>query len=63
MECIGTEADQFAHFINYWLQLRRTDGTETREADYWIKRQPRASTLPRWCILRDVLGIGRKVDR
>ncbi len=56
-------ADQFSHFINYWLQLRQTDGTETREADYWIKRQPRASTLPRWCILSDVLGIGRKVDR
>ena len=57
------KAEQFLHFIDYWLELRHADGTEDRETDYWIKRLPRESTGPRWCILRDVLGIGRKVDR
>jgi len=46
------------HFVNYWLDLRRADGLEAREADYWLRGLPRAQPAPRWSILRNVLHWG-----
>jgi proton glutamate symport protein len=51
-------AEELANFINYWLQLKRSDGSEQQERDYWIKRLPRENASPRWSILRNVLGVG-----
>jgi proton glutamate symport protein len=50
------ESEQLANFVNYWLQLKRTDGSEQQERDYWIKRLPRNNASPRWSILHNVLG-------
>ena len=44
------DSEQLANFVNYWLQLKRTDGSEQRERDYWIKRLPRENASPRWSI-------------
>jgi Na+/H+-dicarboxylate symporter len=48
-------SDEMAHFVNYWLELRRADGMRTREVNYWILGRPRAVAAPRWSVLRDVL--------
>jgi proton glutamate symport protein len=50
------DSEQLGNFVNYWLQLKRTDGSEQRERDYWIKRLPRENASPRWSILHNLLG-------
>jgi len=49
------EAGELANFVNYWLELRRTDGFREQQLDYWIKGLPRASTEPRWSVIHNVL--------
>jgi hypothetical protein len=56
------DAEQLNNFVNYWLQLKRTDGSEQQEHDYWINRVPRDNALPRWSILRDVLGVDGRIS-
>ncbi len=51
-------AEEFRRFVNYWLQLQRTNGFADVQSDYWIKRLPREAAAPRWSILRNVLGVG-----
>jgi Na+/H+-dicarboxylate symporter/ABC-type amino acid transport substrate-binding protein len=50
------DSEQLENFVNYWLQLKRTDGSEQQERDYWINRFPRETAAPRWSILHNVLG-------
>lgn len=57
------DAEQLLHFVNYWLELKRTDGSEQHERDYWIKRLPRENAAPRWSIIHNVLGVGAKPDK
>jgi proton glutamate symport protein len=56
------DSTQLANFVNYWLQLKRTDGSEQREHDYWINRLPRENAAPRWSILHNLLGVGAKAE-
>jgi hypothetical protein len=51
-------AEEFANFVNYWLNLKRADGFEKRQHAYWIDRIPPGNRQPRWSILRDVFGVG-----
>jgi proton glutamate symport protein len=53
------EAEEFAQFVNYWLELKKADGFERRQREYWIDLVPAAAYAPRWSILRNVLGFGR----
>ena len=53
-------AEEFEKFVSYWLNLKQSDGFESRQRAYWIARMPRDDPKPRWSILRDVLGVGRK---
>ena len=46
----------FEKFLKNWLALKKPDGTYTRLYDYWILGIDASSPVPRWCILRDVLG-------
>ena len=55
-------AEEFENFVSYWLNLKRTGGFEARQRAYWVERIPRADPTPRWSILRNVLGVGRKVQ-
>lgn len=44
-------------FVDAWLELATRDGTVERYFSYWIMGQdPPGSRVPRWSILRDVLG-------
>ncbi|MGH8048393.1 MAG: cation:dicarboxylate symporter family transporter, partial [Chthoniobacterales bacterium] len=54
---------EFSGFVDYWLELKKSEGFDAEQRDYWIHRQPRQDVAPRWSILRDVLGIGRSPVR
>ncbi len=51
-------AEEFAKFLNYWLDLKKADGFEQRQRSHWIDRVPAADPAPRWSILRNVFGFG-----
>jgi len=51
-------SEQFLRLVNYSLAASKTSGFAQGQTDYWIKRQPRPDTAPRWSILRNVLGFG-----
>lgn len=51
-------SEEFRRFVNYWLQLQRSNGFAEEQTSYWIKRLPRGADAPRWSILRNVLGVG-----
>jgi proton glutamate symport protein len=55
-------AEEFEKFVSYWLNLKQSDGFESRQKAYWIARVPRADPTPRWSVLRNVLGIGRRAS-
>lgn len=52
------DAEELAKFVDYWLDLKRADGFEQRQRDYWIDRLPGRDPAPRGSILRNVLGFG-----
>jgi len=43
-------------FLNTWIDLRQRDNTLTRLYDHWILGKTDDSAIPRWCVIRDVLG-------
>jgi ABC-type amino acid transport substrate-binding protein len=49
------ESSEMRRFVNYWLELRRADGSEARRLAYWIHGQLPPPTQPRWSVARDVL--------
>ena len=48
-------SDEFANFINQWLDLQRANGFEQRMKEYWLEGKPRVDQQPRWSIIRNVL--------
>jgi len=44
-------------YINYWLELKRYDGTSDKLKDHWINGNQPETDKKRWCILRDVFHI------
>lgn len=53
---IGNNDVGMRDFMEYWIELRRKDGTIQRQYDRWILGNDRRDNPPRWSILRDVLG-------
>ena len=51
------ESDEFLKYINYWLELRKTDGFTERMKEFWIDGKPQAEPSPRWSIIRNVLHL------
>ncbi len=52
-----TAADaEFQQFLQNWLTLKRADGTYQQLYDYWILGQNVETHIPRWSVLRNVLG-------
>jgi ABC-type amino acid transport substrate-binding protein len=43
-------------FLDYWMQLQRANGLHDRLVHKWIDGKPEPMTVPRWSILRNVLG-------
>lgn len=47
---------RFESFVNTWIELKRRDGTLDALYRYWILGQNTTDRVPRWSIIRDVLG-------
>ena len=45
----------WAHFINTWIELKRRDGTIDALYRHWILGQDAVPRQPRWSLIRDVL--------
>jgi Na+/H+-dicarboxylate symporter/ABC-type amino acid transport substrate-binding protein len=51
-----TRRDQdWAHFINTWIELKRRDGTIDALYGHWILGKQAGNRQPRWSIMRNVL--------
>ncbi|MGH7850913.1 MAG: cation:dicarboxylate symporter family transporter [Thermodesulfobacteriota bacterium] len=48
-------SDELLRYINYWLELRDSDGFTERMKEYWFQGKTRAGPEPRWCVIRDML--------
>lgn len=42
-------------FVNYWLDLKESEGFSKSMRDHWILGKPGFGVTSRWCILKDVL--------
>lgn len=51
----GTE-DEWARYVDEWVEMQRTDGSIDRLFKHWIQGQGAEIKEPRWSIVRDVLG-------
>jgi len=51
------DALRLKSYVDYWLDLTRSSGFEHAQRRYWFERRPRDTGVPRWSILRNVLGI------
>ncbi|HSC28788.1 MAG TPA: transporter substrate-binding domain-containing protein, partial [Vicinamibacterales bacterium] len=47
--------EEFASFINTWIELKRKDGTIDALYQYWILGRNAEPPKPRWSIMRNVL--------
>ena len=47
-------SEELVRFVNYWLDLRKADGFEKAQRDYWILGNPRTNGDRRWCIIRNL---------
>jgi Na+/H+-dicarboxylate symporter/ABC-type amino acid transport substrate-binding protein len=52
---IARHDQEFARFINTWIELKRKDGTLGALYRYWILGQNFAGRSPRWSVIRNVL--------
>lgn len=43
-------------FLDSWVEIRRRDGTTDRLFEHWILGRGTEATVPRWSVVRDVLG-------
>jgi hypothetical protein len=49
------DANDFVSFVNYWLQLQKTEGFFQEQYTYWVDRVILKNNQPRWSILQNVL--------
>jgi Na+/H+-dicarboxylate symporter len=47
---------EFVETINHWLELHKADGTIDKAFDHWILGRSSKQEVPRWSVIRDVLG-------
>ena len=48
--------DEWAWYVDEWVDLRRIDGGVGRLFDHWIQGGGAEVKAPRWSVIRDVLG-------
>jgi len=46
-------------FLNQWIRLAKLNKLMQKEYNYWILGQNTQPKEPRWCVLRNVFGIGK----
>ncbi|MEI7726517.1 MAG: cation:dicarboxylase symporter family transporter, partial [Bacteroidota bacterium] len=47
-------ADQTVHYLDYWLELKQTEGFSTTQEKQWMEGIQPGTTIHRWCLIRDV---------
>jgi hypothetical protein len=52
---IGRHDQNFASFLDTWIELKRKDGTIDALFKHWVLGQDPSAHRPRWSIGRDVL--------
>lgn len=54
---IRTDSPRFLHYLNSWLDLKKTSGYTEKQYNLWIKGKTDivAPQEPRWSVIRDVL--------
>ena len=52
--------DDLAGFIDDWLVIQRANGQLKQARDYWVLGRGAEPRAPRWSVLHDVLGWGRR---
>lgn len=53
---VGDRDAELRNFLEYWVALRKNDGTWQEIYDHWILGKCPPATGPRWCVIRNVLG-------
>ena len=48
--------DEYARFMNTWLQLKDENGFQQRVYDYWLLGKNPKAKKARWSVAKDVLG-------
>jgi Na+/H+-dicarboxylate symporter/ABC-type amino acid transport substrate-binding protein len=54
---IRNDSPRFLHYLNQWLELKKSEGFSDKQYDLWIKGKTEiaAPVEPRWSIIRNVL--------
>jgi ABC-type amino acid transport substrate-binding protein len=52
---VARRDQEWAHFINTWIELKRRDGTIDALYGHWVLGKQSVKRTPRWSIVRDVL--------
>jgi ABC-type amino acid transport substrate-binding protein len=52
---VARRDQDWAYFLNLWIELKRRDGTIDALYSHWILGKQATKSQPRWSILRDVL--------
>lgn len=47
-------ADQIARYLDYWLELKQSEGFSSTQEKQWIEGIQPGLTIHRWCLIRDV---------
>lgn len=53
---VGAQDTDMRDFLDYWVMLKRKDGSLQEQFDHWILGRDPHGKPPRWSIVRDVLG-------
>jgi len=53
---IGARDEEMQEFLEHWVKLRDKDGTARQNYEHWILGRSQTSEVPRWSVLRNVLG-------
>jgi Na+/H+-dicarboxylate symporter/ABC-type amino acid transport substrate-binding protein len=53
---VARRDQEFAAFLNSWIELKRRDGTIETLYEHWILGKQSNRRAPRWSIMRNVLG-------
>jgi ABC-type amino acid transport substrate-binding protein len=53
---VGARDAELRRFLDYWVSLRKKDGTLQDHYEHWILGKRSVAATPRWCVIRDVLG-------
>jgi hypothetical protein len=53
---VARRDQDWASFLNTWIELKRRDGTIDALYGHWILGKQSGKRQPRWSIIRNVLG-------